>query len=231
MDLLDLWTRLNRPSPEIFRRELRRRGIAAPSAAEIRKIFYQYQGEKQIFSRPPKYKGHITSSGPDAKWFADVMFIDAPYLVVVDEFTRYTWVERLKRVEGKRHVPGREPGAIDAASGFYKILERVGHGPGELVTDEDPAFKSAEFAHVLGGVPHVWKAGQQDLSVVDRMIGTIKRNLHGRTVQEVVDGINETKADVLLTSPDEMRGPHPDKNAIFERLRDEADNMEYNSQK
>ena len=49
-DLHELWTSLNRPSPEKFRLALIRKGIAAPPAKELRELFYKFQSSQQIFA-------------------------------------------------------------------------------------------------------------------------------------------------------------------------------------
>ena len=70
-----------------------------------------------LYSQPSESKGE--------KWTAA--------LVVADIFSRFLWAELI-------HSP------MEAATGFREILARAGHAPGELITDEDPGFKTAEFA-------------------------------------------------------------------------------------
>ena len=216
-----LWQRLNRPGVEAFRKELKRRGIDVP-ADELREFFYQQQSSKQLFAPGPKYEGKIFSKGLDAKWFADIAVVDEKYWIVAqDEFSRYGWAEPIKK-------------PMEAYTGFREILARAGHAPRELVTDGDKGFVAPVFQTLLEAHDIHWrlKSGRQDLAIVDRLIGTIKRSLaedqaEGRdaTVHDVVAGQNERVAPAVRGAPLELRKPGGgvgDKVLFFDRMWDEA---------
>jgi hypothetical protein len=78
---------------------------------------------------------------------------------------------------------------------------------------------------------HTFKVGREDLSVVDRTIGIIKRALAEGTpsVAKAVEGINERGNESTLhgASPNELRAG--DQVAIFERMWDEAEHMRDNA--
>jgi hypothetical protein len=219
-DLRALWLRLNRPAPEAFRKELRRRGIAA--RAEDVRDFYKHQSSKQLFAPGPKWKGRVFSKGLDDKWFADIAVVDGKhYLVAKDEFSRYAWAE-----------PIASP--MRAYEGMETILERAGHPPSDLVTDADPGFRSASFQKLLQGrgVHWVQKEGRQDLAIVDRLIGVIKRSLAEEeaeggdaTVSDVIEGHNERLAPAIHAAPEDLRGPKGevgDKVLTFDRTWEEG---------
>jgi hypothetical protein len=116
-----------------------------------------------------------------------------------------------------------------AAEGAARLLGR--RRPDQVVTDEDKAFKSPAFEAWLGAAVHVYKEGKQDLAVVDRAIGVIKRALAegAPSVAAAVEGINARGNEKTLhgASPNELRAGDPA--AYFERMWDEAEHMRDNT--
>ena len=235
-----LWEELDRPGPEKLQVALRKKGFFAPSVKVLREHFFAHQSSRQVFQRPPKYTGHVYSEGLDRRWVADVM--QSPEvehqgramkyaLVVVDVFSRFAWAALIDS-------------PMDAAAGYREILRRAGKRPSLLLTDGDPAFKTPDFQKVLGSTFHELKAGAQDLAVVDRFIGYLKRKqkqaeLDGdkanwaQDLQRRVDGFNRSGAPVLHQSaPEDLRGPHGEvKNEAlyFDREWDASEAMQANA--
>ena len=229
MDLHTLWVDLNRPSPEKFRLALRRKGIAAPSVADIRNLFYKYQSSKQIFAPAPKYKGKIFSPGLDRRWAADIMITAGHHtLIVQDIFSRYAWAE-----------PIESP--LTAYKGMAKVLSRAGKDPDELTTDADPGFQTKDFNELVAskGIHHTFRVGRNDLASVDRLISTIKRALAtdeadggSASIASVVAGYNDTSHPRLMGAPDDLRKPGGgigNKLIYFHREEEEARNIEQNT--
>jgi hypothetical protein len=235
-----LWDELDRPGPEKLQVALRKRGFFPPSVAVLREHFYRYQSSRQVFRNPPKYTGHIYSEGMDRRWVADVMHMpEAEFrgqewkyaLVVMDTFSRFAWAALIAS-------------PMEAASGYREILRRAGKSPGLLLTDADPGFKTPEFQKALGRTYHELKAGAQDLAVVDRFIGYLKRKqkqaeLDGEQpnwaeqLQKRVDGFNRSGAPALHQSaPEDLRGPGGEiknKELYFDREWDESKGMQANA--
>ena len=133
-----LWEALDRPGPEKLQVALRKRGFFAPTVKVLRDHFYKFQSSRQVFQRPPKYTGHAYSTGLDDRWMADVMVMpEAEFrgksykyaLVVVDIFSRFAWAALIDS-------------PMQADEGFREILRKAGKGPGTLITDGDPGFKT-----------------------------------------------------------------------------------------
>jgi hypothetical protein len=133
---------------------------------------------------------------------------------------------------------------MSAAEGYREILERAGKRPSLLLTDGDPAFQTPAFKAALGNTFHQLKAGAQDLAVVDRLIGYLKRKqkqaeLDGEEpnwaeqLQRRVDGFNHSGAPALHQSaPEDLRGPEGEiknKELYFDREWDESKAMEANA--
>jgi hypothetical protein len=176
----------------------------------------------------------------DRRWVADIMqnpeveYEGKSYkyaLVVVDIFSRYSWAALIDS-------------PMTAAVGYREILRRAGKRPGLLLTDADPGFQTSEFKEALGSTFHELKAGKEDLSVVDRLIGSLKRKqkqaeLDGQSsnwaqdLQKRVDGFNHTGAPSLRQSaPDDLRGPHGEiknKALYFNKEWDESEGMQANA--
>ena len=242
-DLHELWVKLNRPSAERFRQALVKRGMVAPPARQIRELFLKYQSSKQFFAPPPKYSGHVYSPDLDSRWQADFMIYSQPSefkgekwttaLIVCDIFSRYVWAELV-------HSP------MQATEGLASILARAGKGPGSLTVDEDPGFKTAAFEKLLQDhhIVQIFRAGRNDLALVDNVIGRLKRALAVHTaetgqqdwasrLQEAVAGFNEAGAPALYGSaPEDLRGPHgqiANKDLFFDRQYEESKEMEENA--
>ena len=235
-----LWEELDRPGPEKLQVALRKKGFFAPSVKVLREHFFAHQSSRQVFQRPPKYTGHVYSEGLDRRWVADIM--QSPEvehqgramkyaLVVVDVFSRFAWAALIDS-------------PMDAAAGYREILRRAGKRPSLLLTDGDPAFKTPDFQKALGSTFHELKAGAQDLAVVDRFIGYLKRKqkqaeLDGEKpnwaeqLQRRVDGFNHAGAPALHQSaPADLRGPKGEienKELAFDREWDESKGMQANA--
>jgi hypothetical protein len=234
------WEELDRPGPEKLQMALRKRGYFAPSVKVLREHFLKFQSSRQVFRNPPKYTGHIYSEGMDRRWQADIMQMpEAEHegetykyaLVAVDVFSRYAWASLIAS-------------PMAAAEGYRDILRKAGRAPTELLTDGDPAFKTPAFKKALGSTYHEIKQGAQDLAVVDRLIGTLKRKqkqaeLDGEKpnwaarLQMGVSGVNRSGAPALHQSaPEDLRGPGGEirsKDLYFDREWDESKAMEANA--
>ena len=219
---------------------MRQRGLELPGVQLLRDHFFQFQSSRPVFRHPPKYTGHVYSGGMDRRWVADIMQMpEAEHggrgwryaLVVQDVFSRYAWASLIAS-------------PMSAAEGYREILRRAGKAPSLLLTDGDPAFKTPEFQAALGKTFHELKRGAQDLAVVDRLIGYLKRKqkqaeLDGEKpnwaeqLQRRVDGFNRSGAPVLHQSaPEDLRGPKGEvqnKDLYFEREWDESKAMEANA--
>jgi hypothetical protein len=189
-----VWRELGKPSPEKLHVALRKRGLFPPALKVLQEHFYRFQSARQVFRNPPRYTGHMYSTGMDNKWIADIAhFPDAEFqgktwkyaLLVVDEFSRHLWASLITS-------------PMSAAEGYRAILRRAGHAPDQLLTDGDPAFQTPEFKEALKGTLHQLKQGAQDLGVVDRAIGTLKR----RDRQYELDGEEGNWASRLQSSVD-----------------------------
>jgi hypothetical protein len=149
----------------------------------------------------------------------------------MDTFSRYAWASLIAS-------------SMSAAAGYRDILRRAGKTPSLLLTDGDPAFKTPEFRKALGGTYHELKAGAQDLAVVDRFIGYLKRKqnqaeLDGEKpnwaarLQDGVAGFNRSGAPALHESaPEDLRGPGGEirnKERYFDRKWDESVAMRANA--
>ena len=166
-----VWEELDRPGPEKLQVALRKRGFFAPSVRVLREHFFAHQSSRQVFRNPPKYTGHIYSEGLDRRWVADVMQMPEVEhkgkaqkyaLVVMDVFSRFAWAALIDS-------------PMQAAAGYREILRRAGKRPSLLLTDADPGFQTPVFKAALGNTIHSLKIGREDLSVVDRFIGYLKR--------------------------------------------------------
>jgi hypothetical protein len=151
-------------------------------------------------------------------------------LIVMDTFSRFAWAALISS-------------PMDAA-GYREILRRAGKAPSLLLTDGDPGFKTKEFQEALGKTFHQLKEGAQDLAVVDRFIGYLKRKqkqaeLDGEKpnwaeqLQTRVRGFNQSGAPVLHQSaPEDLRGPKGEiqnKQLYFDREWEESKGMQANA--
>jgi transposase InsO family protein len=235
-----VWEELDRPGPEKLQVALRKRGYFAPSVQVLREHFFKFQSSRQVFRHPPKYTGHIYSEGMDRRWQADIMQMpEAEHggetykyaLVAVDVFSRYAWAALIAS-------------PMSAVEGYREILHRAGAAPTLLLTDGDPAFQTPAFKKALGSTYHELKSGAQDLAVVDRLIGLLKRKqkqaeLDGEKpnwaarLQQGVTGFNRSGAPALHESaPEDLRGPGGEirnKELYFDRKWDESKAMEANA--
>ena len=234
------WEELDRPGPEKLQVALRKRGYFAPSVQVLREHFFKFQSSRQVFRHPPKYTGHIYSEGMDRRWQADIMQMpEAEHggetykyaLVAVDVFSRYAWAALIAS-------------PMSAVEGYREILRKAGRAPSLLLTDGDPAFQTPAFKKALGSTYHEIKQGAQDLAVVDRLIGILKRKqkqaeLDGEKsnwaarLQQGVTGVNRSGAPALHESaPEDLRGPGGEiksKELYFDREWDESKAMEANA--
>ena len=235
-----LWEALDKPGPEKLRIALQKRGFFAPSVKVLREHFFKFQSSRQVFRHPPKYTGHAYSTGLDSRWMADIMVMPEGEhggkshryaLIVVDIFSRFAWGALIDS-------------PMQADEGYREILRRAGKSPSVLLTDGDPGFRTPSFQKALGGTHHELKMGANDLSIVDRLIGFLKRKqrqaeLDGQKeswadrLQERLSGWNHTGAPALYNSdPADLRGAHGEianKELYFNRLWDEGKGMQANA--
>jgi hypothetical protein len=234
-----LWEALDKPGPEKLRIALQKRGFFAPSVQVLRDHFFKFQSSRQVFQRPPEYTGHAYSTGLDHRWMADIMVMPEGEHGEVLQI----------RSDRRRHPPRFAWGALldspmQADEGYRQILRRAGKAPSVLLTDGDPGFKTPGFTKALGETHHEIKVGQNDLSIVYRLIGFLKRKqkqaeLDGQTeswadrLQERLSGWNHTGAPALYHSdPADLRGAHGEianKELYFNRVWDESEGMQANA--
>lgn len=221
-ELYDLWISLNRPSADRFAAVLKKRGIKA-RPLDLKNLFIRDVGSKQIFAPPPRLRGRVTAIDKDQRWMADIIVYNhmpsehegttyRAVLLAQDVFTRYAFAERLEN-RGQ---------ATDAMERILRRASEEGHRtPTVLVTDEDGAFKAASFEALCRSrhIVHEFKAGQNDIATVDRLIGTIRRALAQEAaesgendwaaqLQKVVKGYNDSPHRKLFGhSPDEASKP------------------------
>ena len=135
----------------------------------------------QTLGPPPRSLGHSAAEGPGSRLQADLMdFSQNTHghqnnqhryaLQVSDVFTRKAYTEPLK---GKN--------AIQVDSAMRHILQQVpGHAKNAVVTT-DQGGEFAGLDKVLPkGAAHRTKEGVNDISVVDRTMQTLKRDLEAR---------------------------------------------------
>ncbi|MEM1009604.1 MAG: transposase family protein [Myxococcota bacterium] len=181
-ELLKLWRALNRPSPQKFAAELRKRSIKATT--QDAKDIIDLQDSKQLFAPPPRYTGNITATSPDERWAMDIMVFDRPsregirsVLVAQDIFSRFAWIQPIQK--------GTSQEAVQEA--LLTLLEKaVPRKPSELITDRDAIFMSAGFAKFvqkLGIDSLTFAKARNDIGTVDRLIGVLKEAM----AQEQVD--------------------------------------------
>jgi hypothetical protein len=126
-------------------------------------------------------------------------------LIVQDIFSRFAWAEL---IDSPMH----------ADEGLRKILARA-HGPDDLLTDEDPGFKTPEFEDLLKehDIVQEFRAGRNDMATVDRLIFALKRAMAeheadtgegwAARLQEAVRGHNEVGTGHLYGSaPEDVMG-------------------------
>ena len=243
-DLHQLWVDYGRPGAHKFRQILLRKGIAAPSEKYLNEHFLKYQSSKQVFARPPSYRGKIWSPGLDKRWQTDILV----YTQKPSEFKGQTWEYALIVVDVfSRHIWARLiTSPMQAYVGFVEILDEAGKAPDVLSCDADAGFLSPPFRELLAskGIHQSVRQGRNDLAVVDRAIYTLKRTLAvhalesgqndwAERLEPTVHAYNDSPHGTLMDgAPDDIRGPGGEvKNKLlyFRREEQEARNMATNS--
>ena len=237
-----IWLELNRPSAERLNIVLRERGINV--RLQNLRDFLRSRPERQVFAARPLYKGRVYAADKDQRWAADIIVYDrnpaeldgrtyTNVLLVQDIFTRYAWAELMESRN-------------QATEMFQRILDRAkDHRPPHvLTTDSDSAFLAASFQGMLrrNGIVHVLKKSREDISTVDRLIGTIRRALaigvHGgdanwaARLQQVMAGYNKSPHRRLFgESPAAVSKPpetERQRSVIFDLRYQGAKDMEFN---
>ena len=184
--IADLYRELSFPSAPKLQKALQKEGIKI-SLDELKNLTTE-TGARQIFRPPPTYKGHITATRLDNRWAADLMSFESHpvkrsgeaftnVLLCQDIFSRYLWAEP---VSNKTLV----------ARAFGRILDRAKRKPRELSSDKGSEFSSREFQSMLARHDILWRAkeGQNDISTLDRAMGTLRLMINKRLADESSSG-------------------------------------------
>ena len=190
----------------------------------------------QTLAPPPRSLGHSAAEGPGSRLQADLMdFSQNTHghhneqhryaLQVSDVFTRKAYTEPLKGKSG-----------IQVDSAMRHLLQQVpGHAENAVVSTD----KGGEFAgldKVLPkGAAHRTKEGVNDLSVVDRTMQTLKRDLedkaqttgHGwaQNLKEATNNYNFRPNSTVHGSPDDVGEENPQTFMVYQ---DQAANFMHN---
>ena len=195
----------------------------AVSAADI-EWFFAHEGIVQRFL-PQKKKlvlAPVTAFNPFVIWEADLIdyskLRDRTHdfffiLVVIDDFTKFVWVEPLRRKTSK-----------DIIRAYMKILARANQGipkdarrsPINLITDQEAAIKGHDFQHMLTGQHTRWVNYEQKAASVESVIRTLKNRferffVHSSSqdwpsiLNEVVSNYNTTVHSFTETTPSALQ--------------------------
>tara|TARA_Y100001968_G_scaffold177018_1_gene162177 strand:- start:2727 stop:3998 length:1272 start_codon:yes stop_codon:yes gene_type:complete len=196
-----LYRELSYPSVAKFKAALRKRNIKVSDA--FVKDLVADQGSRQLTAPPPKFTGHVVARHIDDRWCADVMDLTAKstkgspahILVIQDIFSRFLFARAMRTKS-------------EVKATFLRIMEETGRKCDELNTDRGTEFTSSEFQAMLRrlNIRHRMKVGPQDISTLDRAIGTLRATLSRRSaeggpwwdeLQAAVDSINNTQHTAL----------------------------------
>jgi len=210
MRIAALYKELSYPGVSKFQCALRKGGIRVSD--EFVRTLVQEQGTRQLFAPPPRFSGKITARRIDAKWAADLVDFSAKsskkepvFITICQEiFSRYLFCRALWK-------------KTEAVAAFSRTLEDEQRTPSELVTDAGSEWTSAEFQRLLqrSKIHHTLKGGPEDISTLDRAIGTLRATLmrrvaHGggawfEELDAAVKSINESEhAALFLEEPAEV---------------------------
>ena len=224
------WEDTGRGSSIAVWKFLREEGTPASKAdveAVIKRISVQ-----QVYGPPPKFKGHITASGPGERWMVDLAdltaqqsnhfgLVESYILVVVDVFSRYIWAVSMvsKRPE-------------EVADVFKALMREAKTTPKSVTTDRGAEF-TGPFQALLEGfeIAHALKEGPQDIAVVDVAIQRLKISMFKALAEKggrdwsallkgVVAGLNRRPQEGYLggnSAGKAWHAPqHPAKNNLLE---------------
>ena len=208
-----LYREMSFPGAAKFQSALRKKGIKFSDAA-VRELVAE-QGGRQLFAPPPRFTGKVTARHIDERWAADLVDMqskaastgEAHILIVQDIFSRFLWARALKS-------------KLETGTTFLRLMEDTGRSPKELNTDGGSEWTSQTFQRMLffnGDIKHRVKEGPQDLSTIDRAIGTLRATLIRRVaasneewpaeLQPAVKSINESDhAALFQREPAEVEG-------------------------
>ena len=185
IDLLKLYNDLNKPSAGKFKKALEKRGIQN-RLEDVRK-FIEGEGARQLFQKPPEYKGKIYSPDLNVRWAADVIsYVAQPSRVGKQTFTYILIVQDIF----SRLVYTRAMVTLSQTTQTFQDILRAASGqPKLLTTDKGSEWSNQGFKQLLErkAIEHVFKEGLNDLGTIDRAIKSLREALARHMVESGKD--------------------------------------------
>ncbi|CAG2244986.1 unnamed protein product [Mytilus edulis] len=164
--------------------------------------------------RRPKNRTHINVAGIDDQWSADLMDMvkfkkyndDYSYvLVVIDAFSKYIWLRKLKNKQG------------ESVASAFKDIFKEGRKPNRIRTDKGQEFRSRNVQRVFQteGINHFYALNEVKAAISERAIKTIKTRIYRYfaykqsykyidKLQDYAEGYNKTVHRTIDMQPNEV---------------------------
>lgn len=158
----------------------------------------------------------IIIKGLDETWQADLIDLSAHYrknkgfkyiLIVIDNFSKYTWGESLKKKS-----------AEEVSDKFEKILKSSKRKPKNLQTDDGKEFFNKKFQNIMTmyKINHYKTYSSIKAAIAERVIRTIKEkiyksfSLYGNynwidKLQDIIKNYNDTKHRTIKMKPKDVK--------------------------
>jgi len=165
--------------------------------------------------RRPQNRTSIVVAGIDDQWSADLMDVDkfAKYndgyryiLVVIDVFSKYLWLRKLKDKKG------------EYVAKAYESIFNEGRKPNKIRTDKGQEFcaRAVQSVFQKEGIRHLYAQNEVKASISERVIKTIKTKIYRYftykqssryidKLQSFADGYNHTIHSTIDIEPAKVR--------------------------
>lgn len=161
--------------------------------------------------RRPKNLTHIIVAGIDGQWSADLMdmvkfskYSDgySYVLVVIDVFSKYVWLRKLKDKKG------------DSVANAFIDIFKEGRKPNSIRMDKGQEFRSKSVQRLFRstGIRHFYALNEVKIAVSERVIKTMKKKIYRYfankqtnkyidKLQDFVNGYNHTIHSIIDMAP------------------------------